>query len=136
MPHAAALHVLYIEDDRLNIVLMEEVFRRLPDWRLECAEDGGQALALLSAQAEPPGGLPDLLVVDMNLPDMSGLCLLARLRADARLAGLRCVALSADDQAEQVAAARAAGFCDYWVKPIDVLRLSEALQATAASGAT
>lgn len=130
MSPAPALQVLYVEDDRINIVLMEEVFRRLPDWRLRCAEDGEQALALLAESAA--GGLPDLLLIDMNLPDMSGLCLIEALRADPRLALLPCVALSADDHASQVEAARAAGFSDYWVKPIDVLRLSEALQATAA----
>lgn len=121
---AAAPQVLYIEDDRINIVLMEEVFRRLPGWQLECAEDGEQALALLQELQ------PDLVLIDMNLPDMSGLELLSRLRADARLQQLRCVALSADDQRDQVEAAREAGFSDYWVKPIDVPRLAEALQDT------
>lgn len=124
MSQARTRLVLYVEDDRLNIVLMEEVFRRLPsDWRLECAEDGTQALQLLEAAVQPP----DLLLIDMNLPDMSGLDLLQRLRADARWQSLRCVALSADDQPEQLDAARAAGFGDYWTKPIDVPRLAEAL---------
>lgn len=130
MSPAASLQVLYVEDDRINIVLMEEVFRRLPGWHLHCAEDGEQALALLAERA--PEALPDLLLIDMNLPDMSGLSLIEALRADQRLAPLPCVALSADDHASQVEAARAAGFSEYWVKPIDVLRLSEALQATAA----
>ncbi len=123
MPDTArTTQVLYIEDDRLNIVLMEEVFRTLPGWQLQCAEDGAQALELLRELR------PDLVLVDMNLPDMNGLTLLERLRADASLPPLRCVALSADDQDEQVQAARAAGFCDYWVKPIDVRRIAQALQ--------
>ena len=115
-------HVLYVEDDRLNIVLMEEVFRRLPDWRLECAEDGAQAIDLLESLR------PDLLLIDMNLPDMSGIDLLARLRSNPSSANLRCVALSADDLRAQVDAARAAGFSDYWVKPIDVMKMVDALQ--------
>jgi CheY-like chemotaxis protein len=120
---APARHVLYVEDDRLNIVLMEEVFRRLPDWRLECAEDGGQALSLLEHLR------PDLVLIDMNLPDMSGLALLARLRSHPHSADLHCVALSADDLPDQVDAARAAGFSDYWVKPIDVMQMVTALRA-------
>jgi CheY-like chemotaxis protein len=120
---APARHVLYVEDDRLNIVLMEEVFRRLPGWTLDCVEDGGQALlALREIQ-------PDLVLVDMNLPDMNGLELLAALRADPRHGALRCVALSADALPEQIAAARAAGFMAYWLKPVDVRQLVEALQS-------
>lgn len=118
---AAPRHVLYVEDDRLNIVLMEEVFRRLPGWTLDCAEDGTQALQALRDSR------PDLLLVDMNLPDMDGLELLARLRTDERFTQLTCVALSADALPEQIEAARAAGFADYWLKPIDVLQLTQAL---------
>ncbi|MET0520144.1 MAG: response regulator [Burkholderiaceae bacterium] len=123
MPDARPIQVLYIEDDRLNIVLMEEVFRTLPGWQLRCAEDGAQALEMLGK-----GPRPDLVLVDMNLPDMNGLTLLRRLGDDASMGPLRCVALSADDQADQVQAAREAGFCDYWVKPIDVRRIAQALR--------
>ena len=125
MPDATARAVLYVEDDRINTILMEEVFRRLPGWTLECAEDGTQALALLQTLS------PDLLLIDMNLPDMCGLELLRRLRSDPRLAGhahMPCIALSADDRREDIEAARRAGFADYWVKPIDVPRLTSALQ--------
>jgi CheY-like chemotaxis protein len=118
--------VLYVEDDRLNIVLMQEVFRLLPleqQWQLEAAESGGEALALLAREGF------DLLLVDMNLPDMNGLQLLAQVRADASLPQPPCVALSADALNEQVAAARAAGFADYWLKPIDVRRLLAVLQS-------
>ncbi|CAN5143621.1 N/A [soil metagenome] len=123
MPEVIARQVLYVEDDRINIILMEEVFRRLPDWRLECAEDGTQALDWLHGCSVQPA----LVLIDMNLPDMNGLELQRRLHADPRLCGLRCVALSADDQSDQVAAALASGFSDYWVKPIDVPRLTRAL---------
>lgn len=119
---APARHVLYVEDDRLNIVLMEEVFRRLPGWTLDCVEDGAEALQALQEIR------PDLLLIDMNLPDMNGLELLARLRGDVRLAALPCIALSADALPEQIEAAQAAGFTAYWLKPVDVPRLVEALQ--------
>lgn len=114
--------VLYVEDDRINLVLMEEVFRLLPGWQLVCAEDGAEALQVLQDLR------PDLLLIDMNLPDMTGMELIAHLRADARWQGLTCVALSADGYDEQIRAARAAGFADYWLKPIDVKQLQAALQ--------
>lgn len=115
--------VLYVEDDRINIILMEEAFRGLPDWRLECAEDGAQALEML------PRVRPDLVLIDMNLPDMSGVSLLLQLRAAADWHAPPCIALSADDQPDQVAAARAAGFRDYWLKPVELAQLAGALRA-------
>ncbi|MEH0168335.1 response regulator [Paucibacter sp. JuS9] len=117
--------VIYIEDDRLNMVLMEEVFRLLPpeqQWQLDCAETGAEGLALLAASGA------DLMLVDMNLPDMNGLELLSALRANAALPQPPCIALSADALDEHIAAARKAGFVDYWLKPIDVLKLLAALR--------
>lgn len=126
MPDSAITRVvLYVEDDRLNTVLMEEVFRRLDGWQLECAEDGAQALQVLEELQ------PDLLLIDMNLPDMDGLELLRRLRDHPAHVQLPCIALSADGLESQVQAARAAGFVDYWLKPIDVLQLSQALRTLA-----
>jgi PAS domain S-box-containing protein len=113
--------VLYIEDEPLNVLLMEEVFRGQPQWRLEVARDGRRGVER-ALQA-----LPDLLLVDMNLPDMNGLQVVAALRAEPATANLLCIALSADALPEQIAAARAGGFDDYWTKPIDVARLLAAL---------
>ena len=113
--------VIYVEDEPLNQVLVEELFRARPQWRLEIAADGRSGLAMA---ADAP---PDLMLIDMNLPDTNGLALLQRLRAEPALRGLRCVALSADAMSEQIAAARAAGFDDYWTKPIDVPRMLRAL---------
>ena len=122
MPPLAPRAVLYVEDDRINMILMEEVFRLLPDWRLECAEDATQALALLQTLR------PALVLIDMNLPDMTGIELLLKLRADPCLMALTCVMLSADDQPDDVDAALAAGFAEYWVKPIHLPHLVAALQ--------
>jgi CheY-like chemotaxis protein len=71
---------------------------------------------------------PDLVLIDMNLPDMNGLEVLRRLQAQPVTAGLLCVALSADAMSEQIAAARAAGFDDYWTKPIDLTRLIDRMR--------
>lgn len=127
MPDRDAPLVLYVEDDRIHLILMEEVFRTLPGWELRCAETGAEALEVLA------GCRPDLLMVDMNLPDMTGLALRRRVSEDAALSaalqGARWVALSADNPTEVVRAARAAGFDDYWLKPIDVTQLQAGLRA-------
>jgi len=120
MPDRAAPLVLYVEDDRIHLILMEEVFRLMPGWELRCAETGAEALAALAECR------PGLVLVDMNLPDMTGLELIAKAQAEG-LAGQPWVALSADDPSAVVRAARAAGFADYWLKPIDVPQLQTAL---------
>ncbi|WP_457322454.1 response regulator [Roseateles sp. P5_E11] len=117
MSDRAAPLVLYVEDDRIHLILMEEVFRLLQGWELRMVETGAEALAAL-AECQPA-----LVLVDMNLPDMTGLELRERVAADASLAAAlsaRWVALSADNPGAVVRAARAAGFDDYWLKPIDV----------------
>jgi PAS domain S-box-containing protein len=113
--------VLYIEDEPLNMVLMEEVFRSQPDWTLLVADDGATG-ARIARESRP-----DLVLIDMNLPDMSGLTLIQRLRGDPATRPLRCIALSADAMREQIDAAMAAGFDDYWTKPIDVQRVLDDL---------
>lgn len=114
--------VLYIEDEPLNVLLMEEVFRTRPGWTLHVALDGAAGVDLARRVQ------PQLALIDMNLPDMSGLEVLRRLRDDPATARLLCVALSADAMGEQISAARAAGFDDYWTKPIDLTRLLDDVQ--------
>ncbi len=113
MPDAAIRQVLYVEDDRINIILMEEAMRGLPGWSIHVAEDGAHALQQLSE-----GSLPDLVLIDMHLPDMNGIDLLARIRRDVRLRQLHCIAMSADDEPLIVRAALDAGFSDFWLKPV------------------
>ncbi|MBA2723300.1 MAG: PAS domain-containing protein [Methylibium sp.] len=129
-PQRAQPRLLYIEDELLNQMLMQEVLRARPGWQLQLASDGASGLALARA-----GGF-DLLLIDMNLPDTNGLALIRALRAAPQTAALRCIALSADVLAEQIAAARAAGFDDYWTKPIDVRRVLAGLDAALGLAAT
>ncbi|HEV7914279.1 MAG TPA: ATP-binding protein, partial [Albitalea sp.] len=117
LPPTGPREVLYIEDEPLNMVLMEEVFRTQPQWTLLVADDGATG-ARIACESRP-----DLVLIDMNLPDMNGLTLIQRLRGDPRTRPLRCIALSADAMREQIDAAMAAGFDDYWTKPIDVQRV-------------
>ena len=121
MPTSARRQVLYIEDEPLNVLLMQEVFRARPQWELQVATDGSAGLAAVQAQRY------DLLLIDMNLPDMNGLALIRALRTDIRSSGLRCIALSADAMQTQIDAALAAGFDGYWTKPINVAHILDGL---------
>lgn len=106
--------VLYVEDDEVNIILMEQIFRAQPNWRLITATNGAEGLEM-ALQHEL-----SLVLLDLNLPDLSGFEVLERLRAQEHTRHLRCIALSADALPQQIQQAIAAGFDDYWTKPIDV----------------
>ncbi|MCM5680049.1 ATP-binding protein [Schlegelella sp. S2-27] len=113
--------VLYVEDEPLNMILMEDVFRQLPGWTLLMASNGAEGERLAREMA------PELVLIDMNLGDIDGIELLRRLSRHPDTCELRCIAVSADAMREQVEEARAAGFLDYWTKPIDVPRVLDAL---------
>jgi len=129
-PLAAALptrgRVLYVEDNPVNALLMEAIVGLRPGVQLQVA--GSVAQGLAAALAEPP----DLLLLDLHLPDGDGASLLQALRADARLASVPAVAVSAAARADDLARAREVGFAAYWTKPLvveDVLAGLDALLA-------
>ena len=115
------LSVLYAEDDEVNAELVRQVTRLRPAVALRVAESGAAALRL--AQQDPP----ELMLVDMNLGDMTGTELARRLRGLPATRDVRLVALSADALPEQIAAALAVGFESYLTKPIDFRRLLNVL---------
>lgn len=114
---AAALRVLYVEDNRINAILFEQAMRLRGGVELRIAEDGAEALSIV------PGWLPQVLVLDAHLPDMTGCDLLERLRGLPRMAGVPAYMCSADALDADLQRARAAGFAGYWTKPIDVERV-------------
>ena len=128
-PQAAeeALKVLYVEDNRINALLFEEAMRLLGGVELQIAESGGEAMQLLA------GWTPQVLVLDANLPDMNGHELLGKLRANAALAALPAFMCSADAMPEDLERARASGFQGYWTKPIEMAKVSAALDALRAT---
>jgi CheY-like chemotaxis protein len=106
--------VLYVEDDEVNTILMEQIFRSQPRWRLLTATNGTQGLEIADQHEL------SLVLLDLNLPGLSGFEVLERLRSQDHTRHLRCIALSADALPHQIQQAIAAGFDDYWTKPIDV----------------
>jgi signal transduction histidine kinase len=107
------LAALYVEDNPVNLLLVQELFSRKPRWRLHTAVNGADGVEKARRLR------PRLALIDMQLPDMHGTEVLARLRAMPGLQPMRCVALSANAMPDDVNKALAAGFDDYWTKPID-----------------
>jgi CheY-like chemotaxis protein/two-component sensor histidine kinase len=123
VPPLPAARLLYVEDDPVNRLLMQEFVARMPPLQLHLADNLAEGLrAARSLQ-------PELVLLDMNLPDGNGCSLLAQLRAEPATAALRVVALSADALPAQVQQALAAGFDDYLTKPLDFRLLQRKLAA-------
>ena len=119
---AAKGTVVYVEDQQVHVLLMQAVFIRRPDLRLLVATTGQEALALAE------GLRPDLLLLDIRLPDCLGTELLPRLRRLRRLPGCReapAVAVTAEHHFRT----EGTGFVEVWSKP---LRLQQALSRLAA----
>ncbi|MGS0756188.1 hybrid sensor histidine kinase/response regulator [Roseateles sp. GG27B] len=106
--------VLYVEDNLINGVLMEAIVGIRPGLQLSIAGDGAKAIEAALRET------PDLLLIDMNLPDMNGLELLDALRAHDALRDVPAVMVSAAAQADDIKRARSRGFAGYWTKPLDI----------------
>ncbi|HKT95202.1 MAG TPA: ATP-binding protein, partial [Paraburkholderia sp.] len=105
--------VLCVENDASNLALIETLMLRRPNLRLVTARDGSQAL--LHLQETPP----DLVLLDLNLPGLSGEAVLQKIRAYAAPAP-PVVILSADAMPETIERLKAAGTAAYLTKPLDL----------------
>ena len=117
------LRVVHIEDNALNRSLVEAMFAAYPHVRLFSAETAAEGLQAIQTQH------PDVALVDINLPDGSGLDLCRKLRAQADFKKLPLIALSADALPEHIARALQTGFSHYLVKPLQINRLLHILAA-------
>lgn len=115
--------VMYVEDNPANVTLMQHVFRHLPGIELIIAGDAEQALTLLE---QPP---PHLILMDINLPGMSGIEALQRIRAIPQTRNIPVIAISAAALPHDLDAVARAGFNACLVKPFDILELLERIKA-------
>ncbi len=115
----AAHTILYVEDNLSNLRLVESVLRRRADVRLIPAMQGGVGLELAAEHK------PDLILLDVHLPDIPGDEVLGRLRADPRTADIPVVTISADATDAQQRRMLGAGSIEFLAKPIDISRFLE-----------
>jgi CheY-like chemotaxis protein len=106
--------VLYIEDNAVNRALIEGYVSLRPGIALELAVDGQSGIDAAMHQT------PDLILIDMMLPDLHGLQVIEALRRVPALQAVRCIAVSANAMQQQIEEARAAGFDDYLTKPVSM----------------
>jgi CheY-like chemotaxis protein len=109
--------VLYIDDHEVNRELMAVLLESRPQLQLMMAATGQEGLEMARRWQ------PDLVLLDIRLPDIDGFAVLRALRAEPLLREVPCLAVSAAAMPHEVAAATVAGFDAYLTKPVDVQAL-------------
>jgi signal transduction histidine kinase/CheY-like chemotaxis protein len=115
--------VLCVEDNPANLLLVERLLAGRTDLRLITAGDGRCGVEMARRE------LPDLVLMDINLPGISGLTALRMLQGDASTAHIPVLALSANAMPRDIEKGLAAGFFRYLTKPIHLDEFMQALDA-------
>lgn len=113
--------LLYVEDNEANMELVAQLIARRPDVRLLRAEDGVRGIAMARTH------LPDVILMDINLPGISGLQALGLLHDDPLTTHIPVLALSANAMPRDVEKGLEAGFFRYLTKPIKIAEFLLAL---------
>lgn len=117
------MRLLCVEDDRVNALLLEQSCREAGVDGIAIADSGADALV------QAPGFAPDLLVIDLHLPDTDGYALLRALRQALCRADLPAMLYTASPLEDVAEDAGAAGFTGVWNKPV----LADEIRQTIAS---
>ena len=113
--------VLYVEDNPANLELVEQLIERRADLRLLSAADGNLGIEYARTYQ------PDVILMDINLPGISGVEVMQILRADPSTRHIPIIAISANAMPRDIEKALAAGFYNYLTKPIKVKEFISAL---------
>jgi PAS domain S-box-containing protein len=126
VPLAGQRTLLYVEDNPANLQLVERLVSRRDDVRLISAVDGHRGVEMARRH------LPDVILMDINLPGISGLEALKILREDGLTAHIPVIALSANAMPRDIKRGEDAGFYRYLTKPIRVSDFTDALNGALA----
>ncbi len=119
--------VAYLEDNPSNLTLVERTLERLPGVKMISATQGGLGLELIREHR------PDLVLLDLHLPGLSGAEVLEQLKADPATARIPVVVVSADATEEQIERLKQLGADAYLTKPVDVRQLLETVDSKLAA---
>jgi CheY-like chemotaxis protein len=115
---------LIADDDAVARGALAALIKAEPHWAVDEVADGRAALDRLLA-----GPLPDLLFLDLRMPEIDGLSLLSDIRSDPALEKLRVAVISADRDPEKIRALARLQIDAYLLKPVDATKLRAALRA-------
>jgi CheY-like chemotaxis protein len=125
--HAEPRTIVYVEDNLSNLTLVGRLLARLPNVHLIPVMKGRLALELVREHQ------PDLVLLDLHLPDLHGRQVLQQLKCDPVTAGIPIVVLSADATPAQFERLLSEGAAGYLTKPIDVESLLDRVRASIGS---
>ncbi|PZR74101.1 MAG: hybrid sensor histidine kinase/response regulator [Chthoniobacterales bacterium] len=128
--HTGKRRILYIEDNFSNVTLVEQMLAERPALELMTAMQGRVGLDLARKHA------PDLVLLDLHLPDLPGWQVLAQLKADQATRDIPVVIISADATAPQIKRLLAAGARAYLTKPFDIAEFFRVLEETVSAAPT
>ena len=114
--------VLYVEDVDVNFVMVEGGLASFPGVQLIRATNGHDGVRLVRSER------PDFVLLDMHLPDISGLEVVRQLSEDIATQQLRVTILTGDDLTMDVIKAMSLGAFEYWIKPVDLRVLKDGVR--------
>lgn len=114
--------ILIVDDSAAVVEILTDILFR-QGYRVESCEDGPSGWDRLVAGVEDRAPMPDLLLLDLNMPDLDGMSILHRIRADERFALLPVVILTAETDADTRLVALESGANDYLFKPVQTVEL-------------
>ena len=116
------LNVLYVEDNASNRALVEAIIKRHPSFKLHLANTLHDGFHFLKSV------VPDLVLVDLHLPDGTGEALIEKIKNDHTLNKIPILVLSADAMPQTIERIQALGITEYFTKPLDIAKFNQFLQ--------
>jgi len=123
-----SLTVLYVEDNPANLMLMEKIVERVPNLNLISSNTAEHGIEIASR------ALPDIIMMDINLPGMNGFEALVELQNNSATRHIPVIAVSANAMPDDIEKGRKLGFERYLTKPIIVQEVLDAIQETIQPG--
>jgi len=121
------MKILYVEDNDDNVYMLKNRLTRA-GYTVVVATDGAQGVAMAASER------PDLILMDITLPDIDGKEATRRIKADPAIKAIPVIALTANAMAGDREAALAAGCDDFDTKPVELQRLLGKIKALAPTG--
>jgi len=113
------LRVMLVEDNPEDVAFTRIILKKNKlDRNLVVAEDGKEAIKALEDLAEDGLKIPDLILLDINLPDISGIELLTRLKSDPRFCQISVIMLTGSNLDDDIQRSYDLGAITYLVKPV------------------